>query len=256
MMMSSVHEQTTIHDRMVGGEHESPSRRYLFVGGSHAIKEGNAMADRGNEVIICAASGWRPNKTTVEELVVKVEEALRELTSNDVIVLHLYDNIAYMARSEEGGDLPIRQYVNGEFHVEGDLVIAGKDRLFMYFKNTLPLLRLLDGGRVVFLIPLPRYILAVYTWLYNEYEMIVDTVLKEADSLRPGGKRSGEDISPAAKKPRMGAPRPRWIDQPHNNVMIQVDTSSEEASNGSGLASLEEAASGEAAATDISRTRK
>ena len=64
---------TTIHDRMVDGEHESPSRRYLFIGGSHAIKEGNAMADRGHEVIICAASGWRPNKTAVEELVVKVE---------------------------------------------------------------------------------------------------------------------------------------------------------------------------------------
>ncbi len=85
---------------------------------------------------------------------VKVEEALRQLTPNDVIVLHLYNNIAYMARSELGGDLPIRQYINGEFHVEGDLVIASKDRLFMYFKNTLPLLRMLDGRRVVFLIPL------------------------------------------------------------------------------------------------------
>jgi hypothetical protein len=273
---------------MNGGEHESPSRRYLFIGGSHAIKEGNAMADRGHEVIICAASGWRPNKTAVEELVIKVEEALRELTSNDVIVLHLYDNIAYMARSEEGGDLPIRQFVNGEFHVEGDLVIAGKDRLYMYFKNTLPLLRLLDGRRVVFLIPLPRYILTgcceqedhapnrgdpgfedsiraglievrgffkdflfssnlrgfrllnpglcVPTFnaegdplwgeddpvhpLYNGYEMIVDTILREADSLRPGGKRSGDDIAPAAKKPRVDVPRPRWIDQPQDNVLI------------------------------------
>jgi hypothetical protein len=139
---------------MEGGEHDSPSRQYLYVGGSQAIKEGNAMAHRGHEVLI-SASGWRPNKTAVEELVVKVKEALRELTSNDVIVLHLYDNIVYMARTEEGGDLPIRQFVNGEFHVEGDLVIAGKDRLFMYYKNTLPLLRLLDGRRVVFLIPLP-----------------------------------------------------------------------------------------------------
>jgi hypothetical protein len=280
--------KTTIHDRMVDGEQEAPTRRYLFIGGSHAIKEGNAMADRGYEVIICAASGWRPNKTAVEEMVSKVEEALREMTSNDVVVLHLYDNIAYMARSEEGGDLPIRQFVNGEFHVEGDLVIAGKDRLFMYFKNTLPLLRLLDGRRVVFLIPLPRYILVgccgeadhapnradpdfedsiraglvqvrgffkdflfssnlrgfrllnpgicVPTissdgdplWgdddpvhpLYNGYELIIDTILREADSLRPGGKRSGDDISPAAKKPRMDAPRPRWIDQPQGNVMV------------------------------------
>jgi hypothetical protein len=126
----------TIHDSLESGESSSPPRRYLFIGGSHAKMEGNAMADRGHEVIICAASGWRPNKTAVEEMVSKVEEALLEMTPNDVIVLHLYDNIAYMARSEEGGDLPIRQYVNGEFHVEGDLVIAGKDRLFMYFKNT------------------------------------------------------------------------------------------------------------------------
>jgi hypothetical protein len=54
-------------------------------------------------VIICSASKWCPNKTAVEEMMVKVEEALSELTPNNVIILHLYDNIAYMARSERGG---------------------------------------------------------------------------------------------------------------------------------------------------------
>ncbi len=57
-------------------------------------------------------------------------------TSNDMIIVHLFDYIAYMARSEEGGDLPIRQLVNGEFHVEGDLLLTSKDRLYMFFKNT------------------------------------------------------------------------------------------------------------------------
>jgi hypothetical protein len=127
----------TIHDRLES-EDSPPPRRYLFIGGSHAKKEGNAMADRGHEVIICAASGWRPNKTAVEEMVSKVEEALLKMTPNDVIVLHLYDNIAYMARLEEGGDLPIRQYVNGEFHVEGDLVIAGKEALHVFQEYTTP----------------------------------------------------------------------------------------------------------------------
>jgi hypothetical protein len=150
----------TIHDRLVEQPETMSPRRYLFIGGSHAASEGNVMADRGHEVIVCAVSGWRPNKTAVEEMAAKVEEALRELSPNDVIVLHLFDNVAYMARSEEGGDLPIRQFINGEFHVEGDLVLAGKDRLFMFFKNTLPLLRLLEGRKVIFLIPLPRYISA------------------------------------------------------------------------------------------------
>jgi len=82
------------------------------------------------------------------------------LTEDDVIVVHCFDNIAYMARSEEGGDLPIRRYPNGEFHVEGDLALAGKARLHMFFRNCLPFLRLLEGRIVVFLTPLARYLLS------------------------------------------------------------------------------------------------
>jgi hypothetical protein len=55
--------------------------------------------------------------------------------------------------------------------------------------------------------------------LYNGYESIIDTIMKEADSLRPGGKRPGDDINPAAKKPRTEVARPRWIDQPTGSVM-------------------------------------
>jgi hypothetical protein len=82
------------------------------------------------------------------------------LTEDDVIVVHCFDNIAYMARSEEGGDLPIRRYPNGKFHVEGDLALAGKARLHMFFRNFLPFLRLLEGRIVVFLTPLARYLLS------------------------------------------------------------------------------------------------
>jgi hypothetical protein len=146
----------TIHDRLFVDD--SLPRRYLCVAGSHAINEGNNLADRGHEVVICAVPGWRPNKTAVEEMAAKVEEALKLLTPNDVVILHLFDNVAYMARSEEGGDLSIRQYCTGEFHVEGDLVLAGKDRLYMYFRNALPLLRLLEALMVVFLTPLLRYL--------------------------------------------------------------------------------------------------
>jgi hypothetical protein len=117
----------TIHDRLIEQQDTATIRRYLFIGGS-------------------------------QEMAARVEEALLELSPNDVIVLHLFDNVAYMARSEEGGDLPIRQFINGEYHVEGDLVLAGKDRLYMFFKNALPLLKLLEGRKVIFLIPLPRYI--------------------------------------------------------------------------------------------------
>jgi hypothetical protein len=61
-----------------------------------------------------------------------------------------------MVRSEKEGHLPIRKYDNGEFHVKADLVLASKVWLFMFFKNVLPLLRLLEGLKVIFLAPLPR----------------------------------------------------------------------------------------------------
>jgi hypothetical protein len=62
-----------------------------------------------------------------------------------------------MSRAEEGGDLPIRRIPNGEFHIDGELVLASKERLLMYFRNCLPFLRLLQGLKVIFLSPLPRF---------------------------------------------------------------------------------------------------
>ncbi len=98
---------------------------------------GTNLLDRGHEVIISAVRGWHPNKTAVEEKATKVEESLKMLTANDMIILHLIDNISYMARSEEE-DLSFGQCSNGEFHVEGDLILASKDWLFMFFRNVLP----------------------------------------------------------------------------------------------------------------------
>ncbi len=48
----------------------------------------------------------------------------------------------------------------------------------------------------------------------------MDTIEREADSLRTGNKRPGDEISPAPKKPRVEVPRPRWIDQPQGNVIM------------------------------------
>jgi hypothetical protein len=88
----------------------------------------------------------------------KVKEALQEMEEDDIIVVHCFDNIVFMSRSEEGGDLPIRRFPDGVYHVEGDLVLASKERIHMYFKNCLPFLRLLEGRKVIFLTPMPRYL--------------------------------------------------------------------------------------------------
>jgi hypothetical protein len=144
---------------------EGRKPKFLVIGGSHAIQEAEVLAAKGYDVVTCAASGWRANKTASEEMAVKVQEALKDFCEDDVVVVHCCDNTAFMARTEDGGDLPIRRVLPGDFnvelgdyHVEGDLVVASKERQFMFFKNCLPFLTLLAGRLVVFLTPMPRFL--------------------------------------------------------------------------------------------------
>ena len=56
--------------------------------------------------------------------------------------------------------------------------------------------------------------------IYNGYEVIIDLIEKEADRLRTGKNRPGEDIDPPAKKPRVEVPRPRWVDQSETPAVV------------------------------------
>jgi hypothetical protein len=123
------------------------------------VREGEILDDRGYEVTLVSKPGWRATKGSVAEMgVEKVKEALGNISPHDVVVVQLLDNTSYLARSDEGGDLPIRRYVDGAFHIEGDLILAGKDRQYMTFQNIEPLLRILEGWRVFLLTPMPRFL--------------------------------------------------------------------------------------------------
>jgi hypothetical protein len=143
-------------ERLTLDPQENPLR-FLMIGSSHARREGEALADRGHEVITCSSGGWRPNVTAAKEMAARVQDALRSCNNNTVAVVHGFDNIAYMSRTEEGGILPIRKYED-KHHVDGELILASKERILMYFKNCLPFLRLLENMKVIFLTPLPRYL--------------------------------------------------------------------------------------------------
>jgi hypothetical protein len=148
-----------ICSRLNHADQENPTR-FLLIGGSHTIREANSLSDRGYSVVTCSHRGFRPNLTACKEMAAKVEEALKSCNQSDVIIVHCYDNVAYMARTEEGGDLPIIQYTNGEWHVMGDLVLASKERMLMYFKHSLHFLKLLENRKVLMMAPLPRYLYA------------------------------------------------------------------------------------------------
>jgi hypothetical protein len=72
------------------------------------------LKDRGYDVMTCAVRGWRPNKSAPEDRAERVSEALQEINEDDIIVVHCFDNVVYMARSErEGGGGPPHQKISG-----------------------------------------------------------------------------------------------------------------------------------------------
>ena len=54
----------------------------------YAGRAAEILADRGHKVIVCTMPGWRPNKSAGTEMAVKVEEACKQLTADDVVVIH------------------------------------------------------------------------------------------------------------------------------------------------------------------------
>jgi hypothetical protein len=140
----------------VGDSQQRPD--ILMISASHGIRVSNILADRGYSVTICGRPGWRALKGTVKEMAEKVEESLGNMRTSDIVVVQILDSSSYMARTEEGGDLPICQFANGEFHVVGELVYAGKEKQLHLLKTILPILRLLENRRVIFMVPLLRYV--------------------------------------------------------------------------------------------------
>jgi hypothetical protein len=141
-------EETTVHKKPA----------ILSVGASHSRREGEILARRGYEVTLCGRRGWRAHSFSTAEMKNQLEKALVDLKKDDIVLVHCLDSTMYLSRTEDGGDLPIRQYANGEYHVDGELTLACKDRQYSLFKNILPFLKLLENRRVVFIIPIIRYL--------------------------------------------------------------------------------------------------
>jgi hypothetical protein len=78
-------------------------KKILVIGGSHSIREAEALSTRGFEVISVAARGWRLNLTACEDMAARVEEAVAEMTSDDFCLVHCFDNICSIHGEVRGG---------------------------------------------------------------------------------------------------------------------------------------------------------
>jgi hypothetical protein len=193
--------------------------KILTIGGSHAGRISDEFEERGYTVLKVCKPGWRANKHPVSEIVPQVEELLKQLSEDDIIIIECLDNTAYFSRTEEGGDIPVRKYVNGEYHVEGDLVLATRERQALMLDKVVdpsPALPLVDSDGVAVWGNDPVHPLE------HGYRLLVDLYIEEICNLQAkGGKRPGGSLQPPKKKMRTETRRQEWVENPSGTAVRQ-----------------------------------
>jgi hypothetical protein len=94
----------------------------LIVWASHATRLAEQMT--GVASVDCISSrGWQAGKAFGESLAAAVSEKMANCPSIDIVILQLFDNTSFYARTFEGGLIPYRQETNSSaYHIDGDLV--------------------------------------------------------------------------------------------------------------------------------------
>jgi hypothetical protein len=141
-----------------GKRSSSYSKSFLVVGSSHASKIAAALKDRGQQTELIFESNWRAMKTKVEALAASVEKAM-ENKQVDCVVFALADNNIYQAMYN-GETSPALKDSEGNYHVCGDLVLSSKSAQHSFFNSLKPVFDKVRGKHVLFMTPLPRYIVS------------------------------------------------------------------------------------------------
>jgi hypothetical protein len=71
-----------------------------------------------------------------------------------LIILHLLDNSVHYARVWNGSTIPPIKTMDGAYHMNGEVLICGKDQQLDYFKAIKPILDLVDNRKGLLITPL------------------------------------------------------------------------------------------------------
>jgi hypothetical protein len=78
-----------------------------------------------------------------------------------LILLQLFDNTSFYARTCEGGLIPCRRELNSStYHIDGDLVLQPFEALERSFEDCKPIFDACREYKAIILSPMPRYIMA------------------------------------------------------------------------------------------------
>ena len=133
--------------------------RFIVVGASHASRTADCLSACGASVVKLTVPGWRITRPKVADMAVRLKDALVEEGEECTVIYEMFDSNFFLARTEEGGLVPICKRAAGGYHVDGDLVFAPKELQHAVFCDAKPLLEAAGNRRRIIVSPIPRYLL-------------------------------------------------------------------------------------------------
>ena len=150
-------DNTPLSSRTIGSKGEVGAASFLVVGSSNARRLEEALKAKGIPTGSILANGWRATKKSAEDMAAHVRAELAERYYS-AVVFQLLDNNIFFSKFEDGSLCPSRRTGDGNYHVEGELVVASRESQFAILKMCAPLWEAAKGRHMVVVGPMPRYV--------------------------------------------------------------------------------------------------
>ena len=129
---------------------------FIAIGSSHLTRTVMAMRAQGETVNSLASPHWKLNDENVESSAGALAEIIKANTTA-TIIYQLFDSCVFFSSSSPGEQALPKRGEDGNFHVEGELVLADWHAFRKIFYISIPLLRAGGNNKKIILSPLPRY---------------------------------------------------------------------------------------------------
>ncbi len=129
----------------------------MVLGASHGGRIADTLRNDGYEVTDLTDRGWKLSKSGVTSMAEKLARVTVSHGKDTQVILSVLDSSLFWGESDEGL-APSVKLADHRFHIEGRVVLAGKDVINDRFNMLEPILQAAGKHRVVLMSPVPRYI--------------------------------------------------------------------------------------------------
>jgi hypothetical protein len=118
-----------------------------------------SFCESGEKVILVETPLFRATSQNIGNMVDTLEDKLRGLDRNEVVlILNMLDNSYLKAKGEDGNLIPHSRTMDSCYHINGELVVAPQETVKHLFNQLTGFFRKYQGICKVLLVPLPRYL--------------------------------------------------------------------------------------------------